>query len=214
MDYWLIWLWAWIVYFLVFSERLAFCCLPCRLKPLGYNSGVLTPSRIIVILTRRDDRTLDLQPRVDIAEQANANLFVSIHANAISLSRPDVNGIESYYFSDAGRRLAAVIHSSMLSATGMRNRGLKRSRFYVLTNTSMPATLLEVGFVTGVEDAPRLADPQWRTTMAGTIAQGILQYIQQDFWICSWSLVIGQSPSDNSSQARVQKYWRWARLEP
>ena len=144
-------------------------------------ASLLEAQGVQVILTRRDDRTLDLQPRVDIAEQANANLFVSIHANAISLSRPDVNGIESYYFSDAGRRLAAVIHSSMLSATGMRNRGLKRSRFYVLKNTSMPATLLEVGFVTGVEDAPRLADPQWRTTMAGAIAQGILQYIQQNF---------------------------------
>ena len=144
-------------------------------------ASLLAEQGVQVVLTRREDRTLDLQPRVDIAEQVNADLFVSIHANAISLSRPDVNGIESYYYSDAGRRLAEVIHSSMLSATGMRNRGLKRSRFYVLRNTSMPATLLEVGYVTGVEDAPRLADPQWRTTMAGAIARGILQYIQQNF---------------------------------
>ena len=144
-------------------------------------ASVLETQGVQVIMTRREDVTLELQPRVDIAENFNANLFVSIHANAINLSRPDVNGLESYYYSDNGRRLAAVIHQSMLSATGMRNRGLKRSRFYVLRNTSMPATLLEVGYVTGVEDAPRLADPQWRTLMANAIARGILQYINQNY---------------------------------
>ncbi|MDJ0704264.1 MAG: N-acetylmuramoyl-L-alanine amidase [Leptolyngbyaceae cyanobacterium MO_188.B28] len=144
-------------------------------------ASLLEAQGVQVIMTRREDRTLELQPRVDIAENANANLFVSIHANAINLSRPDVNGLESYYYSNNGRQLAEVIHQNMLSATGMRNRGLKRSRFYVLRNTSMPATLLEVGYVTGVEDAPRLADPQWRTMMANAIARGILQYIYQNF---------------------------------
>ena len=144
-------------------------------------ASLLEAQGVQVIMTRREDVTLELQPRVNIAENANANLFVSIHANAINLSRPDVNGLESYYYSDAGRRLAAVIHQNMLSTTGMRNRGLKRSRFYVLRNTSMPATLLEVGYVTGVEDAPRLADPQWRTLMANAIARGILQYINQNY---------------------------------
>jgi N-acetylmuramoyl-L-alanine amidase len=66
----------------------------------------------------------------------------------------------------------------MLAATGMNNRGVKQSRFYVLRHTTMPAALVEVGFVTGAQDAPRLADPAWQERMAQAIAAGILRYFQ------------------------------------
>lgn len=142
---------------------------------------LLEQQGIQVIMTRDTDRDLDLEPRVQIAERANADLFVSIHANAISLSRPDVNGLETYYYSNSGLRLAQVIHSSMVQGTGSIDRGVRQARFYVLRNTSMPAVLLETGFVTGRDDAARLADPAFREQMAGAIARGILQYVQQNF---------------------------------
>ncbi|HIK45205.1 MAG TPA: N-acetylmuramoyl-L-alanine amidase, partial [Leptolyngbyaceae cyanobacterium M65_K2018_010] len=140
---------------------------------------LLEQQGLVVVLTRGDDSTLDLQGRVDIANRARGNLFVSIHANAISMSRPDVNGIETYFASENGRRLAAALQASMLAATGMNDRGVKQARFFVLRHTNMPAALVEVGFVTGAQDAPRLADPAWRETMAQAIARGILQYLQQ-----------------------------------
>lgn len=140
---------------------------------------LLEAQGVVVVMTRRNNVAVDLQTRADIANRAQAKLFVSIHANAISLSRPDVNGIETYHASGTGRRLAATLQASMLAATGMRDRGVKQARFYVLRQTSMPAALVEVGFVTGAQDAPRLADPAWRETMAQAIARGILQYIQQ-----------------------------------
>jgi N-acetylmuramoyl-L-alanine amidase len=140
---------------------------------------LLEAQGVTVVMTRRENVTVDLQARADIANRAQANLFVSIHANSISLSRPDVNGIESYHASESGRRLAATLQASMLAATGMRDRGVKQARFYVLRQTNMPAALVEVGFVTGAQDYPRLADPAWRETMAQAIARGILQYIQQ-----------------------------------
>ncbi|MEB3290093.1 MAG: N-acetylmuramoyl-L-alanine amidase [Leptolyngbya sp.] len=133
----------------------------------------------VVVMTRREDITLDLQTRVDIANRARGNLFVSIHANAISLSRPEVNGVETYFASDSGRQLAAMIQSNLLATTGMQDRGVKQARFFVIRHTNMPAALVEVGFVTGAQDAPRLADPAWRETAAQAIARGILQYIQQ-----------------------------------
>ncbi len=148
--------------------------------PISLRVAELLESRgVVVVMTRREDIAVDLQARADIANRAQANLFVSIHANAISMSRPDVNGIESYYSSESGRRLAATLQASMLAATGMRDRGVKQARFAVLRQSTMPATLLEVGFVTGAQDAPRLADPAWRESMAQAIASGILQYIQQ-----------------------------------
>jgi N-acetylmuramoyl-L-alanine amidase len=140
---------------------------------------LLEQQGVVVVMTRREDITLDLQSRVDIANRARGNIFVSIHANAISMSRPDVNGVETYFASESGRRLAATLQSNLLATTGMRDRGVKQARFFVIRHTNMPAALVEVGFVTGAQDAPRLADPAWREIAAQAIARGILQYIQQ-----------------------------------
>ncbi len=141
-------------------------------------AAILEQQGVQTILTRSDDRFISLRGRVQLAEQTNVDLFVSIHANAISLNRPDVNGVETYYYAN-GRGLAAAIQNSLLQSTGMRNRGVKRGRFYVIRRTSMPAALVEVGFVTGAEDAPRLATPEFRSRIAQAIARGILLYIQQ-----------------------------------
>ncbi|GAB4463560.1 MAG: N-acetylmuramoyl-L-alanine amidase [Elainellaceae cyanobacterium] len=150
--------------------------------PIGLQvARLLEQQGVQVVLTRTDDREIDLEPRVQIAERARANIFVSIHANAISLDRPDVNGIETYYASEAGARLGRVIHDSMVRNTGLNDRGLRSARFYVIRNTSMPAVLLETGFVTGAQDAAFLRSAQGQERMAFAIAQGILQYIQQNF---------------------------------
>ncbi|MBF2000500.1 MAG: N-acetylmuramoyl-L-alanine amidase, partial [Synechococcales cyanobacterium M58_A2018_015] len=133
---------------------------------------------VAAVLTREDDRDVDLAPRVSLAERVNADLFVSIHANAISMDRPDVNGLETYYYLD-GQRLAQTIHDQILSTIDMNDRGVRQARFYVLTRTSMPAVLVEVGFVTGRQDAARLSSPAFREQLADAIAQGILQYIQR-----------------------------------
>ena len=142
-------------------------------------ASLLQEQGVQVVMTRNTERFVDLAPRVAIAERADADLFVSIHANAISLSRPEVNGAETYYYgSNAGRRLAASIQQSILQRTNMHDRGVREARFYVLRNTSMPAALVETGFVTGSQDAPRLRDSRFRTQMAEAIASGILNYLQ------------------------------------
>jgi len=140
---------------------------------------ILQQKGILALLTRDDDREIDLQLRVDFAERVNASLFVSIHANAISLSRPDVNGLETYYY-DTGVRLARTIHDSILQRTGISDRRVRRARFYVLRKTSMPAVLVETGFVTGADDAPRLRNPACRRRMAEAIAEGIVRYLRQN----------------------------------
>ncbi|MCT7971464.1 N-acetylmuramoyl-L-alanine amidase [Laspinema olomoucense] len=141
-------------------------------------SEILEREGITAIMTRQDDRTIDLAPRVQLANRVNANLFVSIHANAISMSRPEVNGLETYYYA-SGRNLAQAIQNSMIQDfPSMPNRGVKQARFYVLRHTSMPAVLVEVGFVTGADDARILSDAAQRTRMAEAIARGILNYVR------------------------------------
>ncbi|MEC4982724.1 MAG: N-acetylmuramoyl-L-alanine amidase [Oscillatoria sp. PMC 1068.18] len=134
---------------------------------------------VSALMTRSDDRFISLEGRVQMANRAGANLFVSIHANSINLSRPDVNGLETYHYS-SGLRLAQTIHRSILRNLNIRDRGVRQARFYVLRRSSMPSVLVEVGFVTGREDAANLSNPTYRSQMAQAIAAGILEYIQQN----------------------------------
>lgn len=134
---------------------------------------------IEVMLTRDSDFFVSLDGRTVMANRANADLFVSIHANAISMSRPDVNGLETYYY-QSGQRLAQTIHNSILQRINIRDRGVRTARFYVLRNSNMPSVLVETGFVTGREDAANLSNATFRQQMAEAISLGILEYIQQN----------------------------------
>ncbi|MDB9313134.1 N-acetylmuramoyl-L-alanine amidase [Spirulina sp. CS-785/01] len=144
-------------------------------------SRLLEQQGVRVMMTRDRDYFVSLAGRTQMANGARANVFVSIHANAISMSRPDVNGVETYYYSSQGRVLAQTIHNSIMRSIRIGNRGVKHGRFYVLRNSAMPASLVEVGFVTGRADAPRLADPNFRSQMAEAIARGILEYVQRRY---------------------------------
>ncbi|MBM5788573.1 MAG: N-acetylmuramoyl-L-alanine amidase [Cyanobacteria bacterium M_DeepCast_200m_mx_001] len=132
-----------------------------------------------VLLTRTSEVDVDLPPRVALANNNRADLFLSIHANALSLSRPDVNGIETFYFQDGrSRRLAEAVQTQMLRvAPGSPDRGARPGRYFVIRRTVMPSALAEMGFVTGQLDSPRLADPAFRQRMAVAIATGLLNYL-------------------------------------
>ena len=140
---------------------------------------ILRKQNVEVVMTRDTDNFNSLEARTDLSNDLNADLFVSIHANAINLSRPDVNGLETYYYK-SGRRLAEVIHWSILNGVNIDNRGIRRARFFVLRHSIAPAVLVEVGFLTGEVDASRLKDPNHRRQMAEAIARGIIEYIKQN----------------------------------
>ena len=140
---------------------------------------ILAASGIQPILTRTDDYFVDLAPRVEMAKQNHATLFVSIHANSID-NRPDVNGLETYYYSN-GQKLAQTVHNTILREVNLADREVRQANFYVLRNNPMPAILVEVGFVTGAADEPRLATIDYQDQLAQAIADGILSYIQQNF---------------------------------
>ncbi len=143
-------------------------------------SEFLRKKGVKTILTRNHEITLDLQPRVNKANKAKADAFVSIHANATRGKRRDVNGLETYYYSGyKGYSLAKNIHKQILIASSQSpDRGVRRSRFYVIRKTSMPAALVEIGFVTGMYDAALLRQKSYRDQMSFAIAKGILNYLK------------------------------------
>jgi len=138
---------------------------------------VLERNGIQVIMTRDSDYFVTLPGRVTMAEQANADVFVSIHANSAGANRPEVSGLETYHY-DSGLRLAQIVHSKILQSLNVRDRKVRKARFYVLRKTSMPSILVETGFLTGRDDAAKLRTSAYQNQMADAIAQGILQYLK------------------------------------
>lgn len=147
--------------------------------PIGQRiAAVLEQNGVQTVLTRDADFFVELQGRVDIAERANATLFVSIHANSVD-GRPDVNGLEVYYY-DSGYALAETVRKSILQNIGtLKDRGTRKARFYVLRKSSMPSILVEIGYMSGNQDNPRLGSPEYQSRMADAIARGILQYLKR-----------------------------------
>ncbi|MDZ8184241.1 MAG: N-acetylmuramoyl-L-alanine amidase [Nostoc sp. ChiSLP02] len=148
--------------------------------PIGRRlAEILQQNGVQVILTRDSDYFVTLPGRVQLAERANADVFVSIHANSAGASRPDVNGLEVYYY-DSGLSLARIVRSSILqSISNLRDRGVRRARFYVLRKSSMPSILVETGYMTGREDMARLRTSAYQNQMAEAIARGVLQYLKR-----------------------------------
>ena len=147
--------------------------------PIGKRvAAILEQNGVQAILTRDADFFVELQGRVDIAERVNATVFVSIHANSVD-NRPNVNGLEVYYY-DSGYGLAEAVRSSILqNIPTIKDRGTRKARFYVLRKSSMPSILVETGYMSGYEDNPRLGTPEYQNRMAEAIARGILKYLQR-----------------------------------
>ena len=146
--------------------------------PIGKRiAEVLERNGIQVIMTRDSDYFVTLPGRVTMAQQANADVFVSVHANSAGESRPEVSGLETYYY-DSGLTLARVVHSKILQSLNIRDRNVRKARFYVLRKNSMPAILVETGYLTGRDDVAKLRTSAYQNQMADAIAQGILQYLK------------------------------------
>jgi N-acetylmuramoyl-L-alanine amidase len=165
-----------------------------------------------VIYTRQDDTYLPLEKRTEIANLAQADLFVSVHANYSNDSA--ARGSETYYTNtyssvrartsaaDAegaatetvnwtnvdirekvqkSRRFAVAVQQALYGMLAsqipdIRNRGVKKASYVVLTGTSMPAILAEVSFVSSPADEAKLQGSSYRQKIAEGLFKGIAQY--------------------------------------
>ena len=144
-------------------------------------SALLKGKGVKVEMTRVNEVDLDLSPRVSFANRTNADIFVSIHANASRGKKININGLETFYYDGwKGRLLAEKIQKQILKVSpGSPDRGVRRGGYYVIRNTNMPAVLVEIGFVTGKLDARRLEKSSHRKRVAYAIAKGILEYLKR-----------------------------------
>ena len=150
-------------------------------------------------MTRSTDVFIPLEERAAFANRFRDGMFVCIHFNAGS---DFGTGIETYTLAPrfvpstgddspsascmipcAGNvddpenmALATAMHAALLSRLPMVDRGIKRARFCVLRLTTIPAVLIEGGFVSNLQEASRIATPAYRQAEAEAIALAIRNY--------------------------------------
>ncbi len=133
-------------------------------------------------LTRDDDTLVELRARAAFANDRNAALFFSIHANANGGA--PATGTETWIArgaSAASSRFANTVQAAMVRAWGLRDRGVKSENFTVLTATSMPAALAEMGFINRCDpDAALLGDGGARQRMAQAMAEAVASHLGVD----------------------------------
>lgn len=132
---------------------------------------------VTVVMTRDQDVFLPLTDRAELANRENADLYVSIHANALE-NDDSFAGVFTFYHPDksSDKAVAKTIQSAVISACGGLDRGIRSEDYAVLRETDMPAVLVETGFMTCPEELNRLLDTDYQKLLAHGIAQGILAF--------------------------------------
>jgi len=133
--------------------------------------NVLSASGYRVVMTRSTDVFVPLGGRVAIANSYRNAIFVCIHFNATG--RSGASGIETYFYSRESLPLASAIHYYVTGGAPSANRGVRRRGYYVLRRTSIPAVLIECGFLTNPTEAAYAQSVSYRQKLAEEIAAGI-----------------------------------------
>lgn len=116
--------------------------------------------------------------RLEIVEESDADLFISIHANAVANTKR--HGAEVFYSakSEAGKVVADCIQAELCNVAGA-NRTAKTADYFVLRRNKIPAALIEVGYITNMQERQLLHTPEYQSRLAEAIARGIYSYYQQ-----------------------------------
>jgi N-acetylmuramoyl-L-alanine amidase len=137
-----------------------------------------------VYYTRTDDTNPSLDQRVQLANKADADLFISIHNNAShNGSLSGLNGTEVMYSESddsllSSKRFAQICQDQVTAALGSKDIGLlEGDSIYIIRTSEVPVALIEVGFVTNREELAKLTSQDYQKQAA----QGIYNAIEQAF---------------------------------
>lgn len=125
-----------------------------------------------VIITRSKDEFVSLDQRVDVSNRTRNCIFVSVHYNWAPYA--SAHGVETFYYTERARRLAANVQKELVGAYGASNRGVKQRGFYVLRKNERPAILVECGFVSNPSENSVAQSGSGRQKIADAIARGIV----------------------------------------
>ncbi len=151
-----------------------------------YAKEYFSNSDIKIYYTRTTDTKIALQTRADFAALVGADLFISFHVNAHSNSA--VNGTSVYYSASNNQPNSSGLKSSVLANTlvnylskawGTKNRGIISEKFVVVHNNSVPAVLVECGFITNDVDFAKIKDSSYQKKAAKAIFDAVNEIFEQ-----------------------------------
>ncbi len=158
-------------------------------KKLG---DYLSQAGALVIMLREDDRDLaedssnsrkrsDLKRRVEIANEAGADLYISIHTNADPCSR--WSGAQTFYHSgsDRSKVTAVIIQEELTRILGNTERKAKPGSYFILSRTEMPSVIVEMGFISNPREAQQLSEDQYQSRLAYAVFSGIAKSEIRDY---------------------------------
>jgi len=143
-----------------------------------YLAQLLSAQGARVVITRPDDRTLSLAKRMEIARNANANLFVWLHNNSTALARGphERYGTSAYYTNLQGMPFAKIVYPRLLE-TGLAPEGLVHRSYYITRQTDMPVFLVEGAFLSNPEDEMFLMKDDNLRALAQAVFNGLRDYL-------------------------------------
>lgn len=129
------------------------------------------------VLTRPDDRNVELVTRTALINNMKCDLAVSVHCN--SVTRQEANYISTFIQGAGGQaeQLAKKVQAELVRATGWPDGGIRAQNFHMTRETKMPAILVECGFVSNPEQENQLRQPETQRKLAQAIAGGILAHL-------------------------------------
>ncbi|MDQ7839876.1 MAG: N-acetylmuramoyl-L-alanine amidase family protein [bacterium] len=136
---------------------------------------LLVRGGVRVIMTRETDTFVELADRSRLARAQGATAFVSIHANAST--RPAANGSETYYLTPQSLVLAQMMQEELGRVSGLVNRGVRTANFQVLRENDVPAVLVEVAYLSNVDEEARLRAAAFRQRLAEAVARAVHRFL-------------------------------------
>lgn len=143
---------------------------------------LLEAQGVEVHMIRTTDTYVDFRRVGSIANDAGTTLFVSVHTNSATVEQ--AHGIETYGYLEGGsvsngmtsNRLSQILLEELLDHTGAYKRGVKDgSDLAVVRTTSMPACLIEIGFISNVEECTKMMTEEYRQKLAQAVCDGVLR---------------------------------------
>lgn len=130
-----------------------------------------------IYLVRPNENYVSLEDRCILANEEEADIFISLHANASANN--DAEGIEVLHYPESkeGIKLASKVQESLIKATRASNRGIKpRDNIFVLEETVMPSILVELGFITNPQEEKQLHNRSYQNNLVNAIFEGVKNY--------------------------------------
>lgn len=132
----------------------------------------------VVVMTREEDEYISLEDRAILANNVDADSFISIHYNSVP-EIPEAKGISTFYSNEQHEKLANALQTEVIQETNARNRETDTADFQVLEQNQAPAVLIELGFISNADEEQLILSDSYQQKLIDGIAEGLASFFHK-----------------------------------